>query len=341
MIDPDLAQLIVENARDYAVFSLDLEGRITAWSGGAEHLFGYSAAEARGMDFAALFVASDVSAGVPRKELETAMAHGRAEDTRWHLRKTGERFWANGVTRRLGDGPALVKVLRDETPARLAEEHRVLLLNELNHRIKNTLVTVQSIVAQTLRAAGVEVATQAALAERLVALAEAHDVLVSRNWAGADLGDLVAQAVRPHQPPDGRRFEVAGPRVLLSPQQAVSLSLVLHELITNAVKYGALSAPEGWVSLSWNIAHDGQGRRSMTLLWQEQNGPAVVAPGARQGFGTRLIERSFGQAGDGRTRIDFAPEGVRCVIDIPLSVDEALEILDLRLHGDGASALEL
>jgi PAS domain S-box-containing protein len=142
--DTELAQLIVDNAVDYAIFTLTPGGKITRWGRGAEKILGYSRAEAIGMDFTVLFSRSDREASIPDNELTVAAMKGRAEDTRWHLRKSGERFWANGVTMVIkGASPiALLKIMRDETPAKLAENQRVLLLNELNHRIKNTLTIV-------------------------------------------------------------------------------------------------------------------------------------------------------------------------------------------------------
>lgn len=329
MIDPDLAFLIVQNARDYAVFTVEPDGRIAAWSPGAETIFGYSPEQAFGMPFADLFLPPDVATGAPEAEMAKAYREGRAEDTRWHVRQNGERFWANGVTMTLGDRPQLIKFLRDETAAKLAEDQRILLLNELNHRIKNTLATVQSIVDHTLRAADVSVGTREVLTERLIALAQAHNVLVAESWAGADLSAIVDRALAPHAKARQGRFDIEGPRVFLSPQQAVSLSLVLHELTTNAIKYGALSSETGQVSLSWNLAHDAAGARSMTLLWQESGGPPVSPPNGREGFGLRLIARSFGQDGDGRTRIEHRSEGLVCTVDIPLAQGEGFPILNL------------
>ncbi|MDP1641024.1 MAG: HWE histidine kinase domain-containing protein [Phenylobacterium sp.] len=329
MIDPDLAYLIVENARDYAVFTLEPDGRIAAWSPGAQTIFGYRPEEAIGMPFAELFLAPDVAARTPEAEMAKAYRDGRAEDTRWHVRQNGERFWANGVTMTLGDRPQLIKFLRDETAAKLAEDQRILLLNELNHRIKNTLATVQSIVDHTLRAADVDAGTRNVLTERLIALAQAHNVLVAESWAGADLGAIVERALAPHDGSGRGRFRIEGPRVFLSPQQAVSLSLVLHELTTNAIKYGALSTVDGQVAISWNLAHDAMGARSMNLLWEETGGPPVAPPGDREGFGLRLIARSFGQDGDGRTRIEYRPEGLVCSVNVPLAQAEGVSILNL------------
>lgn len=327
--DARVAQLVIENALDYAIFTLDLTGRITSWSPGAERITGYGAAEAIGMDFAVLFTTSDRSAGRHRAELERVWRDGRAEDSRWHLRKNGERFWANGVTMAMQapDTAALIKVFRDETRHRLAEEQRVLLLNELNHRINNTLVTVQSLVEQTLRATDVDGAVREDLTARLMALSQAHRSLVEQNWAGAQLAAIVERALEPYEAGEAR-LKVDGPPVWVSPQQAVSLTLVLHELVTNAVKYGALSTPEGRVCVSWNLYHDEDGQRHMTFLWEERGGPPVETP-SRRGFGSRLIERSLAADGGGQARMEFDPEGLRCTIAMALSSPAEAPVLDV------------
>jgi PAS domain S-box-containing protein len=323
--DARLASLIIENALGYAIFTMDLDGKVTAWSRGAEKVLGYSRAEAIGMPFCVLFTAPDRQAGAATAELTKAKLHGRAEDTRWHLRKDGTRFWGNGMTMAVYNPEltGLMKIVRDETPAKLAEDQRVLLLNELNHRIKNTLSTVQSITEQTLRAAQVDPLVRRDLTNRLMAVSDAHNVLVDENWAGADLGTIVRQAVSPHDHPAASKFMVDGPLVWLSPQQAVAIALVLHELATNALKYGALSTQGGHVEIAWNLAHDQFGARQVNLLWRESGGPPVSEP-ARTGFGTRLIAATFGKDSGGSARIDFRPEGVQCVISLPLSVPSEL-----------------
>ncbi|WP_309090960.1 HWE histidine kinase domain-containing protein [Phenylobacterium sp.] len=331
-VETSLASVIIENATEYAIFTLDADGQILSWNPGAERILGYSADEALGRNFEMLFVEADRAAGAPRAELRRALAEGRAEDTRWHLRKNGQMFWANGMAMRLGDGQGhgVVKVMRDETASKVADDQRVLLLNELNHRIKNTLATVQAIVEQTLRAAEVEAAVRQSLVERLVALSEAHNVLVNESWAGADLATIVVGALAPYNGGD-ERFHIEGPPVRLRPQQAVAMSLVLHELTTNAIKYGALSVDDGAVSITWNIAYSGEGARHLTLLWRECGGPAVEPP-SREGFGTRLIARSFGPTVGGHAQLVYDRAGLQCVLETPLS--SAAELPMLAVPGD-------
>lgn len=325
--DNRIAAAIIEQAVDYAIFTLEFDGEITSWSPGAELMTGFAASEVIGTNFARLFTASDLAAGADKIEVQTALNAGRAEDSRWHLRKSGERFWANGLTMlmRQPDLTCLLKVMRDETRSKHADEQRVLLLNELNHRLNNTMATVQSIAEQTLRGAEVSGETRASLAARLVMLSEAHRVLVEQNWAGADLRTIVQKAIAPHAQAPGH-FGIDGPDVRLSPPQAVSMALALHELATNALKYGALTAPGGSIRIDWNLAHDGAGARRLTFIWEECGGPAVIQP-TRRGFGTRLLARTFAEENGGRAEVQYNPSGLRCLIDLPLSRSEEAAVL--------------
>ncbi|WP_264048913.1 sensor histidine kinase [Methylobacterium flocculans] len=192
-----------------------------------------------------------------------------------------------------------------------------LLIDELNHRVKNTLATVQSMAVQSFRGIGEEAAHPRRTFEaRLLALSATHNILTQEGWHGADVGTLSAEAVRPFD--DGRgRIVRSGPTVYLRPQQALALSLALHELATNATKHGALSVDAGRVEVTWAIT-EAEGGTALTVSWIERNGPAVRAP-ARSGFGTRLLRRGLDDhAGP---EIAFAPEGLRYVaslrIDMP------------------------
>ncbi len=315
-VPPSLAAQIVGHMRGYAIVGLTAEGVITHWLGDAESITGYSESEVLGQNFRFLFTASDQAQNVHVEELSAALARGMNEDSRWHRRKGGELFWGNGLTMPLGHGDAvLMKIFRDETPLKRAEERRLLLLNELNHRVRNTLATVQSVTEQTLRGSGVASEVRSALGDRLMALSRTHDVLVDQNWAGADFRTLVQQATIPYER-DPSPFSIAGPLVRLHPSQAVTLSLVLHELATNAVKHGALSNPGGMVEISWNIGLDAQGKRAITLLWRERGGPRVSAP-THRGFGTRLISSAL--SGDrGQTQIDYNPDGLQASLSLVL-----------------------
>ncbi len=194
------------------------------------------------------------------------------------------------------------------------EQRRRLLVDELNHRVKNTLATVQSIAQQTLRGDIAPAEARNALTGRLIALARAHDVLTEESWEGAELHDVVAGAVSAHGGPD--RFVVTGAPLWLPPALSLSLSLVLHELATNATKYGALSAEGGTVAIDWKITGRADALR-LTLRWTERGGPPVMPP-ARHGFGSRLIQASFASAA-GTTTVDYAPGGLVCIIDVAVT----------------------
>lgn len=189
------------------------------------------------------------------------------------------------------------------------EERQGVMINELNHRVKNTLATVQALARQTfgkLEGAPVEVFT-----ERLIALSGAHDLLTRTGWREADLGALMLVCTRAHE----GRVEMGGPAVSLNPHTAVSLSMVFHELATNSAKYGALSAPTGRVKIAWRIGPDAE---TLTITWDETGGPPVVAP-SKPGFGTRLIDSSIRRELKGEPRFDFRPEGLMFEATLPLS----------------------
>ena len=205
---------------------------------------------------------------------------------------------------------AITGASRDLSERKQAEEKQRLLANELNHRVKNSLATVQSIINQTLRGAEDVESARAAVDARIVALAGAHDLLTDRSWAGADLADIISSALAPFVT---NHIVLDGPSLHISPSQALALSLALHELATNATKYGALSRPEGRIQLSWKVLN---GR--LNLSWREVGGPPVVAP-TRRGFGSRLIENALNRDLNGQSRMEFAPEGLHCWITANLT----------------------
>ncbi len=197
------------------------------------------------------------------------------------------------------------------TQRRRAEDQQRLLINELNHRVKNTLATVQSIVAQTTRGRRTAAEARAALEARLMALSAAHDLLTQRNWEGANLQDVARRATAPFVAL-ADRIVLRGPAVDMRPQQALAISMALHELATNAAKYGALSDAAGRVSVAWAVESD-----ALRLVWEERGGPRVRPP-TREGFGSRLLRRGLARDLDGAVELEFDAEGVRCVMATPL-----------------------
>jgi len=192
-----------------------------------------------------------------------------------------------------------------------------LLIEELNHRVKNTLALMQAIAVQTFRSASRE--ERAKFEGRLGALAEAHNLLSQEKWAGSELKDVIARAVQPFLPNAPERIRMNGPAVPLSPRLAVVLSMIVHEIATNAAKYGALSNETGRVTLEWEVIADTPKPR-LRLIWTEIGGPPVTEP-VRRGFGSRLIERSARDQLGGEATVDFLPRGVVCTVTCTL--DEA------------------
>ncbi len=209
--------------------------------------------------------------------------------------------------------------VRDISDEKAASERQRLLINELNHRVKNTLATVQSIAAQTFRGQ-TDQAVRAVFDARMAALSNAHNVLVEDNWESASLRGVVTRALAPHllAEVDGDRFRYEGPDARLHPKVAVTLAMALHELMTNAAKYGALSVPEGRVAVTWTLGDREDGRHRLDLAWEERGGPPVVPP-TRRGFGSRLIERQLPMEFDGSAALAFDPAGVSCRMTIPLT----------------------
>ena len=432
-------EAIFNSAVDYAMVVMDRNGRITDWNEGATRILGWTPDEIVGRDVSAFFTPEDRAADIPEREMTDALAKGRGIDERWHLRRDGERFWANGEMMPLqdtsGDAIGFLKVLRDRTEARLieerlaqqderlqmalsasgsvglwdwmvdtdllhgdanfarlygldvagtaegltqeqyqehvlhddlgslrasiravfehgedflveyrlaipgqplrwieckgrmvfdsggkpyrfsgtavdvtarktTEEQKQLLMEELSHRVKNTFAMVQALVYQTLR--GVDPAVSDTLQTRLAALSRAHEMLLQKSWTSTSITALIDRVLR--MDAERRRFVLEGPEFEVDAEAALSLSLLLHELATNAVKYGALSRDSGCVRLSWGFI---AGR--FRLSWIEEGGPPIETV-ARKGFGSRLL--AMGIRGSRNVRIDYDPAGLRAVFEI-------------------------
>lgn len=230
-------------------------------------------------------------------------------------RMDGVVRWVEGAARFLYDPAGVLQRVvgtnMDITDRKLAEQHQQLLINELNHRVKNTLAVVQGIAWQSFRPIGLAREAVEAFEGRLKALSAAHDVLTRQSWEAAPIASIVTGAVAPHHAGDGR-FTSHGPAADLAPKAAVALGLAMHELATNAVKYGALSVSTGRVEVSWTVDAG-----IVRLTWCETGGPPVTMP-AKRGFGTRLLEQGLADELRGAVRLDFRPEGLVCVVEAVL-----------------------
>nr|WP_245214469.1 HWE histidine kinase domain-containing protein [Pararoseomonas indoligenes] len=322
--DEEHLRLVFESATEYAIFTLDLEGRVTSWNPGAQRILGYGEDEIVGQPAHIIVTPEDRAARRPEIEMSRAVEHCRARDERWHLRADGSRFWAVGMLMPLlsrnGDLQGFLKILRDHTERREHDERLALLNDELTHRVKNTLAAVQSVAAHTLRGSDLSVALQSTLVERLKALGRSHDLLVWNRWEGALLNEVLERTLEAYGSADGaRRFSMAGPSVRLSSDMTVTLNLALHELATNAAKYGALSVAEGSVDVRWELERSAQEQApAVVMTWRERGGPPVRPPG-RRGFGSRMLERALPYQSGGQVTLSFAPEGVECHLRLPIA----------------------
>lgn len=310
-------RLIVEGARDYAIFTTDPEGRIDAWLPGAANVFGWSPSEAVGQPMAMTFTPEDREAGVPAAELETARRDGHSADVRWHSRKDGSRVYIEGsvsaLRRSNGSIQAFLKIGQDVTGRKAAEEAQALLAREVDHRAKNALTIVQTMLRLT-RADDVPSFVKA-VEGRVAALARAQTLLAESRWNGAVLHSMLEGELAPFLA--GQRVELSGPTVVLPPGTAQALAMAAHELATNAAKYGALSIPQGHVAVTWRV--DDGSPDLLRLNWAETGGPAVAGSPMRRGFGSRVLEGTVRRQLGGAVSLTWARAGLICDIEVPLA----------------------
>jgi two-component sensor histidine kinase len=207
--------------------------------------------------------------------------------------------------------------LVDLTDHKQEEAQSRMLIDELNHRVKNTLATVQSIVWQALRNTADPNVIRESIEARLFALSRSHDLLTRENWEGAGLFDLIKAALEPFGVANGRseHFVITGRNIRVSPKVTLALGIAFHELATNAVKYGAFSNKAGSVLISWMTEPSSEGNR-LLLRWQEKNGPPVTPP-SRKGFGSRVLERGLPHELEGTVHLDYRADGLICTINFP------------------------
>lgn len=236
------------------------------------------------------------------------------------IKKDGTVIWisvlSSSVCDEAGNFKYGLRVVQDVTERRLADERQRALIEELNHRVKNIIATVQSLAAHTLREDDVAAPVRRNFDARLMALARVNERLMGSDWQSADLGAMIGDIVAPYRDRDGD-IRCDGRAFRVQPRAAVTLALVLHELATNAVKYGAMSVPGGSLDIYWRI--QGAGDEAMLILdWTESKGPTVTPP-TRRGFGSRLLELGIARQLNGSVETSFEPVGFRSRLNIPMA----------------------
>jgi PAS domain S-box-containing protein len=304
---------IVESSDD-AIVSKDLNDIITSWNNGAERLFGYSAGEVIGKSIAILIppnqdeeraILDRIRLGLPANQLETIRC--RKDGTPVDISLTVSPLYdaANAVV-----GASIIA--RDITARKRAEEHQRLLKAELDHRVKNVLATVSAIVDQTQETSDTQAGFVSALSHRIKCLASTHELLSQGQWRGVSLAEIVRREFAPYAT---SKTTIDGPGVTLKAEATQAVAMVLHELTTNAAKYGGLSARGGGVLLRWRWLLNGSGAR-LAIEWQEVGGPKV-APPSRSGYGTSIVREVIPFELRGSVDLVFAADGVRCRLEIP------------------------
>jgi PAS domain S-box-containing protein len=303
---------IVESSDD-AILSKDLNGIITTWNQGAQRIFGYSAEEAVGKPVTLLIpperhgevvtILERVRRGERIDHYETVRIHKHGSPIDISLTISPVR---NAEGKIIGAS----KIARDISERKQSEAKIEVLAREAEHRAKNVLATVHAIVrlTQSHTPAGLKQAIEG----RIQALANVHRLFVESRWTGAELQSLVKEELAAYCEDGDRRARIDGPNLLLQPDVAQAIAVLLHELATNAAKYGALSVPDGHVQVVWSRAIDGQ----LVLCWAETGGPPVEPP-ARRGFGTRVMENMIRDQLKGEIHFEWRAEGLTCEIIVP------------------------
>ena len=303
---------------DDAIISKDLTGVIATWNRGAERLFGYAAEEVVGKPITILYPPDRLDEG---SEILARIGRGERIDhfETIRRRKDGSLVDISLTVSPVKDAEGRIigasKIAQDITERRHSDDLRTLMVDELNHRVKNTLATVQSIAAQSLKGIS-DIESRETFDARLVSLSRTHDLLARDSWEGASLRELLLQELEPYRAEDGTRFTVEGPDFALRPKAALALGLAFHELATNAAKYGALSTREGRIRVTWDIPN-ASAPGALRLKWAETGGPPVTNI-AHKGFGSVLIERGLALELDAKVELDFDPGGLVCTVEVPL-----------------------
>jgi PAS domain S-box-containing protein len=301
-----LLSAIVEASAD-AIVSKDLNGIVTSWNSGAQRLFGYTAAEMIGKPITLLIPAH--LQGEEPKILERIRRGERVEhyDT-VRVRKNGALVDISLSVSPIRDADGKIvgasKIARDITDRKRAEDRQELLTREIQHRTKNLFTVVQAVVARSMADKQTVQEARASVLSRLQSLAQTHAMLVDTEWQGADIAEVVRMEMSPY----AERTISRGPSIFLKAKAAQNFALALHELATNAVKYGALSNALGQVDVSWDVMRE-NGKDLFSFRWQERGGPPVEPP-QHKGFGSVVLEHIMGEYVDTRCELTYAPDGV-------------------------------
>jgi two-component system CheB/CheR fusion protein len=322
-------QLILDHTRDYAIFAIDRYGRVTDWRGGAQAIFGYRSDEIEGGDGDILFTAEDRAAGIPEQERNIAASAGRADDVRWYLRKDGSGVFIEGVSTALhgesGEITGFLKIGRDATDRHRADERQNALLGELQHRVRNTIAVIRSIVRRTAAGSGSVEEMAAHLEGRIDAFARVQAVVTRDPDNGVDLTALIEDELLAYATHEGKRLTIDGPSILLRAKAAESVSLAVHELATNAVKHGALSGGRGKVAVRWSRVPAGDSER-LLFSWEESGGEYRAAAPGPSGFGFELLEQYLPYELDAETCIALNGDGLRFTLDMPIRPAESKNV---------------
>ena len=315
-VNAQLASIVASSID--AIVSVDLTNDVTTWNAGAERLFGFAMAEVIGRPLDAVLVYEDETA---RKEQRRKLVTG--EPSVFETRQTTKDGAAidisvNSAPMRGSNGAAIGAslIMRDIAPQKRREDHIRFLMRELTHRSKNLLAVIQAMARQSLSKEITPEEFVKRFSNRLSGLAGSHDLLSSLDWKGASLVDLIRSQLRHYEDLFQTRIILDGTDIIIRPEAAQNIGIALHELSTNAAKYGALSGPAGQVTVAWHIDNPEGGPRRLTITWREEKGPAVAEP-TRKGFGHIVMDRIAGQALNGRSGTIYPPEGVVWTLDVP------------------------
>jgi len=305
---------IVENSDD-AIITKNLDGIISSWNKSAERLFGHTAEEVIGKPVTVLIPPERHD---EEPEILARIRRGERID---HYETVGQRKdgslidisqTVSPIKNVQGEIIGASKIVRDITERKRNDEHIAVLVREAEHRTKNILATVQATV--NLSHSDTPDGLKRAIEGRIQALANVHALLVKSRWIGAELSSIAVRELAPYVATDQTRARIDGPHVLLAPNTAQAVAVTLHELATNAAKYGSLSVPKGQVEITWSCAADGQ----FILRWTETGGPPAKKP-TREGFGTSVIKRMIREQLKGEMHLDWRAEGLACKIFLQIS----------------------